>query len=243
MKLMMDERLKHRLVGFAVILSIGVIFIPDMIKKSSHRLERKTRVAIKLPAKPILPIVSMPEKAEMFRRVDVAHVDIPSINSHLKPSSLLAKAVPLSKKNEARTVSKLTEASVLNALESTRTYRPTPESKLVAIRQINQWHKPTITKATSLAKSTITTQNNAKVASYSVQVATFVLQKNAKALVASLKHKGFNAYYNKSTSKNGVAFKVLVGRANQKQQAQALQQQLAVKMRLKGMVVATGGVS
>ena len=34
MKLVLDERIKHRLVGIAVILSIGIIFTPALFKKS-----------------------------------------------------------------------------------------------------------------------------------------------------------------------------------------------------------------
>ena len=37
MKLMMDERVKHRLTGVVVLVSIAVIFVPAMIKKSNKR--------------------------------------------------------------------------------------------------------------------------------------------------------------------------------------------------------------
>ena len=67
MKLVLDERLKHRLVGFAVIISIAAIFAPAMIKKSNQRFETKHFASIRLPQKPMLPDVSPPEKQVLFK--------------------------------------------------------------------------------------------------------------------------------------------------------------------------------
>ena len=38
MKFVMNEQLKHRLTGLVVLLSLGVIFVPAMIKKSTRHL-------------------------------------------------------------------------------------------------------------------------------------------------------------------------------------------------------------
>ena len=37
MKFVMDERIKHRLTGLVVILSIAAIFLPEQVKKSNQR--------------------------------------------------------------------------------------------------------------------------------------------------------------------------------------------------------------
>jgi DedD protein len=100
MKLVMDERVKHRLIGLAVILSIGAIFAPAIMKKSSQRIDGNVSVSVKLPAKPAQPHLDMAEKKAMFETAKVAHVDLPNVNSKQLPLPSLAKAEPLSKSNE-----------------------------------------------------------------------------------------------------------------------------------------------
>ncbi|MGC1182267.1 SPOR domain-containing protein [Legionella sp.] len=77
MKLVMNEKLKHRLVGFLVILSLGVIFLPAMMKKSSHHLESNFSVKVQLPPKPIPPQVAIIDEERMFKNIKVARADIP----------------------------------------------------------------------------------------------------------------------------------------------------------------------
>ena len=69
MKLVMDEKLKHRLIGLAVIISLGAIFAPAMMKKSSQRLESNFSVNVKLPPKPLAPDVVMTDEKEMFKTI------------------------------------------------------------------------------------------------------------------------------------------------------------------------------
>ena len=96
MKFVMDERIKHRLTGVVVIVSISVIFLPAMMKKSNQHFEESISVSLKLPAKPVPPQVAMPNKKTMFESVKVAHVVLPTpINEPLPV--LMAKAEPLSK--------------------------------------------------------------------------------------------------------------------------------------------------
>ncbi len=55
MKFMISERIKHRITGLIVILSVIAIFVPAMIKKSNQRPEEKVSLSIHLPPKPIAP--------------------------------------------------------------------------------------------------------------------------------------------------------------------------------------------
>ena len=70
-----------------------------------------------------------------------------------------------------------------------------------------------------------------------MQLATFAQQSNAIALLAKLKSKGYNASYHKVIIKGGVFYKVVVGEAKQRDQAQQLQKQLAQAIQLNGFVV------
>ncbi len=78
MKLVMDEKLKHRLVGISVVLSLGAIFLPAMMKKSSQRLENSLSVNVQLPPKPIAPNVAVTDEEQMFKTIKIAKVNIKS---------------------------------------------------------------------------------------------------------------------------------------------------------------------
>ena len=75
MKLVMDEKLKHRLIGIAVIISLGAIFAPAIVRKSSQHNENNFSVSVKLPPKPAIPKVSVADESEMFKTIKVARVD------------------------------------------------------------------------------------------------------------------------------------------------------------------------
>lgn len=77
MKLVIDEKLKHRLVGVAVVLSLGAIFLPAMMKKSSQRLENNFSVKVQLPPKPTTPDVAITDEKEMFKTIKIAKIEIP----------------------------------------------------------------------------------------------------------------------------------------------------------------------
>ena len=87
-----------------------------------------------------------------------------------------------------------------------------------------------------LAKTPLATKNT-----YGVQLATFAVQNNAVALITKLKNKGYPASLDKVTGKNGVVYyKVVVGNARERQQAQVLLKQLAQTVQINGFVVSKG---
>ncbi|MCW8450921.1 SPOR domain-containing protein [Legionella quinlivanii] len=296
MTLVMDERIKHRLIGLAVIISLGAIFAPAIMKKSSQRLEGPSSISIKLPPKPVLPQVTASDEETMFKSVKVAHVDIPTANEDYQPATTIAKAEPLSPVNGTKTID-YASAQIDNpdALKEARAQEDkadvmsNPPAELAQHNSVSysshaasnedvkrvalEQKKPlasipaaipakelpkTILASKSLpaakaqAKPVAKIQQLAKAPTskalpgktgYSVQVALFVQQKNAIALVNKLKSKGFQASYNKVQSKNGIAYKVLVGQMNQKDQALKLRTQLASAMQINGFVVPTTGIS
>jgi DedD protein len=91
----MEERVKHRIVGLAVIISIGVIFAPAVIRKSNQRMVEKTKTSnFHLPTRPVHPKVSVKDEEEVFKSVKVAHVSLDKPASH--PVKTIAKAQVLS---------------------------------------------------------------------------------------------------------------------------------------------------
>lgn len=252
----MDERVKHRLVGIAVILSIAAIFTPAIMKKSSQRFDENVSMSIKLPPKPALPNVSMPEEKDLFKTVKVAHVDIPPIDEEPRPTATLAKAEPLSQLNEGPAVVAVAEkgpaknAPALTPNEAKPDAVKTQPAPAVRVAQIiKPALKPAIKSAEVKLAATQKTMPRAqkpllaaKAAvryGYAVQLATFSQQRNAMALIARLKSKGYQARFNKIVDNKGTVYKVIVGNMKEKQQAQKLQQKLASAIQLRGFIVTT----
>ncbi len=266
MKLMMDERVKHRLIGLAVILSIGAIFAPAIMKKSSQRIDGNISVSVKLPAKPVQPSIVMTEKKAMFESVKVAHVELPNVNSKQLPLPSLAKEESLHKTNKQ---TELAGERLALADMETKTDSPTPtiqpdlkqvKSKVAVVHKVAKGIKfsapaPKNSKEVAknlkvikpLAKNSVKPlANNIPVnrtkKGYAIQLATFSQQQNADNLIKKLKMKGYSATFSKIKTNDGFVYKVMVGQVNKKEQAQALQAQLASAMQIKGFIVATGEV-
>lgn len=218
MKFMMDERVKHRLTGLVVVVSIAVIFLPVMMKKSNQHFEENVSVSLKLPTKPTPPKVAMPTKSVMFESVKVAHVDL-STGVNAPQQLVIAKAEPISMPS-----SELAKREP--ALKSVITAAVLPKKVTVVA--------PALAPKKEVA-AVISAQGK-----YAVQLASFSQQSNAQSLVNRLRKEGYVATYNKSGSKNGQVFKVVVGQVNQKLEAASLQKKLASNMQLNGFVIQTG---
>jgi DedD protein len=121
MGLIMEERVKHRVVGLAVIISIGIILGPAIIRKSNQRIDVKTKTTFNLPKRPIHPNVSVKEKEEIFQSVKVAHVSLDIPQSH--PIKTIAKAKPIS--NVSRSLVKKNKPIKLKSIVTqTNTTKP-----------------------------------------------------------------------------------------------------------------------
>ena len=89
MKLVMDEKLKHRLIGLAVIISLGAIFAPAVMKKSSQHLDRNFSVNVKLPPKPVAPDVVLTNEKELFQTIKIAKPQIPAVTEQRQLTELV----------------------------------------------------------------------------------------------------------------------------------------------------------
>lgn len=257
MKLVIDEKLKHRLVGMAVVLSLGAIFLPSMMKKSSQRFENNFSVNVKLPPKPTAPNVVMSDEKEMFETIKVAKVEIPPV--------LDQKGSDLDKEDFIQSVQAVDDAGIRVAKSE-----PTPNrevakpielalnngAKIAAEKQINEVAKKPVklvkpvkvqtqmaTKKVVSAPVIAKANENRSVSQkniYAVQLASFAKFSNAQALVSRLKSQGYKANYLKTNGTRGVIYKVYVGHSPVKSDVIKVQTQLASVMQLNGLVVNTG---
>lgn len=254
MKLVMDEKLKHRLVGLAVIISLGAIFAPAMLKKSSQRLESNMSVNVKLPPKPVAPDVVLTDEKEMFKTIKVAKVEIQPVPEKRQLTELV-KAEPV--KSEAINIKQIQQSAqnaankpnpVHLALNSGANTTAKNVIKLANVQNAKQPAKVALNKSTGNKVKEVKPVNVAKVSNsstskkdiYAVQLASFSQLSNAQALVTKLRGKGYKANFSKSVSRRGAIYKVYVGHSPYKMEVLKLKTQLASAMQLNGFVVNTG---
>jgi len=228
MKLAMTERSKHRLIGLFVVIAIMVIFLPTIMKKSNQRFEENNAISLKLPAKPAMPRVAIPNQRVMFKSVKVAHVKIPTVKS-IRTTSMIAKAESLHTKPVVAGPSNIVSIP-------TQTAQVAQAKKIpVAVKpvQVAQFNKPKVAPKA----------NDDVSQAFAIQVATFTQQPNADALVARLKDNGFAASYRTIKGTQGPLYQVVVGQLVQREKAVDLQKKLATNMQLNGLIVKATGVS
>lgn len=263
MKLVIDERAKHRIVGIAVLLSIVVVFAPAILKKSQQRFEESVSISVKLPPKPKLPDVAVREPKALFQAVKVARVDIPKDRQIPQPQTIIAKAQPLSalpatiasdiSTKKAEVLSLNTEPSELvQAINSNLTTHITAAVKPNVVVAQQAASKPKVVSPSAVKSSPGVVHVPAKIVSqqqpiahpnnqaYRIQLGSFAQKNNAIALVNKLKAKGYSANYYPVTVKGLVYYKVIAGNAVARDKAQQLQRQLAQAVQLNGFIVPRG---
>lgn len=218
MKLVLDERVKHRLIGLVVIVCTAAIFLPALMKKSNQRFEENVSISVHLPAKPLAPKVAVADEKTMFQSVKVAKADIPAVIE--KPrANQIAKAEPISIKSTVPIAPILNKEPIIAKAET-----------LVV---------PAV-KTAVLANKVVKPAKEAAQAIYAVQLASFTQKINAEQLVTRLRSKGFKASYNKSMGKQGEYYKVIVGQVKQRNEAKNLQKQLLASMQMNGFIIKAG---
>lgn len=255
-----DEKVKHRVIGLAVLMSMALVFVPAMVKKSNQRLDRSMNLSLNLPPKPAFPNVIAVKPQALFKTVKVAHVDIPEV-SDKNMNTEVARAESLSGQTMA-TRSIIQKSPVMattfakadkKAQEVAMTKPVTPTNrienkKVVSIPRVAVFVKPsTLSKTTtrrnelqrgraSVPVLLVGNKSPSKTKFFSVQVASFSRQDNALSLVRSLQKKGYKATYDKQ----GSQYRVLVGELGQRDQAKYLQHKLASAAQLTGFIVKVG---
>lgn len=266
MKIIRDERLKHRLVGLAVIVSILAIFAPALLKQSNQHLEFRP-VSAKLPTKPALPEVNIPDEKESFKRMKLAHIELPELEAKpeaigegfkaeekgahskiesiaLESSVALENPLPLEDKelNQPALEPTTHEATHTElSLEHPVKVEEKPILESEALKVVPKTSvKKNVVKRASLPQKKI---NTSRIEAYFLQVGTFTQRKNANLLVTKLKTKGYSAFYKSLATRNGVVYKVFIGKPRPMLEAQKLKQQVARSLKINGFVVSTREIS
>lgn len=228
MKFTMNERIKHRVTGVAVLLSIIIIFLPAMVKHSNRRIVEKTSVSVHLPPKPPFPKVAQADEKKMFESVKVAKIDIPAV---VEPEHVTraanAESLSRSRVKELKTV--MAEASSEEEIKSVL-------AKPLIIEHVKLAKVSTQTKLAKSKKSQVVQKPLVKKDRFAVQLASFSELNNAQTMLNKLRDMGYKATY----SKKGNFYKVVVGDVDGRFEAKSLQKKLVDAMELNGFVVKIG---
>lgn len=260
MQLFQDEKIKHRIIGLAVLMSVALVFVPAMVKKSNQRLDRSMNLSLNLPPKPTFPKVAAVKPQELFKTVKVAQVVIPEVVDN-KKTVTAARAESLSGQTMAtRSIIQKTpvmHSAVVIAKADKPVQRTAVSSHVVITNKSKNIPKPVQRVAAPIkpaivanatkhrnanarllvsAQPTTVVKSSLKTNVFSVQVASFARQDNALYLVHSLQKKGFKASYDIQ----GSQYRVLVGQLGQRNDAKYLQQKLASSAQLTGFIVKIG---
>lgn len=248
----MDEKLKHRLVGLAVIISLGAIFAPAMMRKSSQKLEGHFSVNIKLPPKPVAPEVVTTDEEQLFKTIKVARVAIPGVPAEKQlPQLVQAEPLDVNEKISANAVAVAKNQVIANepiqlALSDSLSHdNKTPVERPIKKQKNNIESKVIVAAALKSRQLAAKKPNRVlrpviKSQVYAVQLASFSQINNAQSLVSRLKNKGYKATFTQIKGKNGPIYKVYVGHSPSKVEVLRLKNQLASSMQLNGFVVNTG---
>lgn len=263
MKLVIDEKLKHRLVGVSVILSLGAIFLPAMMKKSSQRLDGHFSVNVQLPPKPVAPNVAVTDEEQMFKTIKIARVQqLSAAASTAQATTNEAKddfiaaapvqddlVIPVAKVERAPdSIEKPLELALLNnAAQNAVKHGIKVAANKPVIQAVKPAKAPAVVAKVNVARPAskpVVAKAVAKPAIkreiYAVQLASFSQLANAQALVTKLQQKGYKASYTRIAGRNGAIYKVYAGHSPIKNNVVKLKTQLASAMQLNGFVVNTG---
>lgn len=257
MKLVLDEKLKHRLIGLAVVISLGAIFAPAVMKKSSQHSDGNFSVNVKLPPKPVAPNVSATDEQDMFKTIKVARVNVADVPADKQlPELVKAESIKSNQVIDSAAKSVTAQAApnsqkdVVNVAlaESVKATKAGADKAItIAANQVNSKTAALAVKPKVVAQAAKTVKNVRPIAAakakpalkqnvYALQLASFAKITNAQALVTRLNSKGYKATYAKQ---NGI-YKVYAGHSPRKNEVLKLKSQLASSMQLNGFVVTTG---
>lgn len=257
MKLVIDEKLKHRIIGVAVIISLGAIFAPAMMKKSSQNMESNYSVRVKLPSKPEEPNVAITDEKEVFKTIRISKVDIPEVSAESQlPKLAKAEAIhsdivaqhemPSIKQPNTDTNFEVMPVASNDNVSNTVKQSVQVVTKTKSVVATNKaFKKPAVVVSKpkpQVAMNSRPTPSKPAVRAdiYAVQLASFSQLSNAQALVNKLKNKGYKANFARVASRSGVIYKVYAGHSPRKDEVVRLKTQLASAMQLNGFVVNTG---
>jgi DedD protein len=204
----MEDRMKQRLIGAAVLVGLAVIFVPMLVDKSTSPQPQLQESNIPPPPPPTA--------GEFTSKI------VP-----LEPAQPVTPVVPSDRAGEAPALA--TESPKLPPAAQAK------EKKGGASSAVPEVPPASLGKVEDNAKPD--RQLSAGVQAWVVQLGSFASEQNARDLGDKLQKQGYAAFVEKLNTDDGVKFRVRVGPELVREKAEQARQRLEKDLNLKGMVV------
>jgi DedD protein len=210
---MIEEKLKQRLVGAAVLVGLGVIFIPMLLDNSGN--SGTSESAIKAPSRPGDSFTSVPLAEKPAERAPPKLQEPPPLPARIEPPRLEA-VLPGEPAEEGIAPKEVLELDPAQAGGGRASKAAQGVGKAPAL--------PPAAKAEKWAGTHV------------VQLASFSSEGKAVALKTRLRKRGYNAFVERIPVRGGKLFRVRIGPLSELK-AKQLQAKLAKDINLQGMVI------
>ncbi len=243
----MDEKIKHRLIGFCVIFATIAIVAPVFFKsakpvwKSSHERRR-----ILIPPAPDKARVVEKEMATDWEKpLQVAHISIDSgkvalpTNHQVDDEKLVSNNKPtiskvIAKRSEPE--AETTNQTVVNLTKTAKVLKsPKPVRTVKKLKPVGA--KITLVKKNSPKKMS----PKARAPEYQVLLGSFAYKRNVNTMLKQLKKMGYQAFSEEVVAKGGKRYtRVFVGKISKKNDAIRVAGKLIKHFNLSGYFVLQG---
>lgn len=238
----MDEKLKQRLVGAAVVVSLGVIFLPMILDGGRHTAYEKVDLSI-----PPAPDIDYESSIEPVTPRQVTDIDKQLSKPVERQGGLngvkLDQTIPDPKTDVADLLSPIEPAEKVVAKQGKDVTGEDPESPAKPVVKTVPKPKPEISSpdakkpaektATPGAESSAATS----VSAWVIQVGSFSSRDNAIELRDRLRKNGFVSFVESFTSAGKTAHRVRIGPETGRDRAEISLNKLKTQLRIDGIIV------
>ena len=212
---MLDENVKQRIVGAAVLVALAVIFLPSLFYKE-ERIEIDTSTQIP-PSPKIEPVI-------IAQPIKPKEVDVPPSDQLFQPEFVETD------EQQVQTILEKPEQEQGQASSGQAQAEKRQQVKKLAPKRKKVVEQPRLSsRGTPIA--------------WVIQVASFKSQESAEKFVTSLLEKDFKAYVQAIETSKGWFYRVLIGPYIERQQAQDDQKTIEDTYKLQAKVIRFNPVS
>lgn len=211
----MDRQLKQRVVGAAIIVVLGVIFIPIFLDSGS--IETQVPDVAKLPPAP-------PIEQFTSRIVPLEDEDIEQLQA--EASEDLPPLEPIVAEQPEAVV---TEEIKVPPAEVAPVPSPTPSPNAAVKKAAPEAPLADVSEEIAVPRASLE--------AWTVQVGSFADNNNARGLIKRLRDDGFPAYLERAVDNTTTTFKVRVGPQVSRAAAKSVAAELESKQKIKGLVM------
>lgn len=244
--MIVDLKMKQRIIGIVVLVAIALFFVPWLLDHlGSHPKDEVTKQQLVISAPDNLASLEptpVPEAAPVAAS-QLASPTTTTPSGAVPPSNVTAPAVIVPSSSDVIAKESAPSPKASDVKDTTPANIPqstakepkleAPAAKAAVKKPISSQHKiaKTLNKQQAVKHATRT---------WAVQLGSFSSKTNANKLAKNLHAKGFSAYVDEYKRHGTLAYRVLVGKNTDRNQAIHLQKLMQGKLNIHGIIISYG---